>query len=412
MAAVKARGVRLADHAGGSTLPRPASNETKMDAMPRFACVGLLLLLCACRGGTGAPPRQPPQVTTTKPTVKTITEWDEHTGRVAAVDSVELRARVPGYVQSIRFKDGAVVEEGELLFVIDPRPYRASLRAAEAELARAKAEVKTTSLLLERAQAIRESGAVSQDTLDERLNNHLVAQADLAAAQADVESAHLDLVYSQVRAPIAGKVGRRLVVPGDLVEAGGAASTLLTTIVSQDPVYFYFTVNERDALYYGRAWREEMQSGNKTIAAKLIDDTGVEHTGHIDFMDNQIDQASGTRELRAVFDNPDGLLIPGMFGTIRIARGDPHEALLIPDEAIMSDQAIQFVYEVGKDNIVERKEIELGPKVEGLRVVRSGLSPESQIIVIGTQQARPGAPVSPSSESSESPPGASAGPAP
>lgn len=383
-----------------------------MHVMLRFVSMGLLLLAFACRGGTEAPSRKPPEVTTTMPTVKTITEWDEHTGRVAAVDSVELRARVPGYVQSIRFEDGALVEEGQILFVIDPRPYRAHLRSAEARLAQAEAEVKTTALLLERAENIRESGAVSQDTLDERLNDHLVAEAELAAAQAEVESARLDLVYSRVRAPIAGRVGRRLVVPGDLVEAGGAAPTLLTTIVSQDPIYFYFTVNERDALHYGRAWRDRLQSGDQTVPAHLVDDTGVEHNGHIDFMDNQIDESSGTRELRAVFDNPDGLLIPGMFGTIRVARGDPHEALLIPDEAIMSDQAIQFVYEVGEDNIVERKEIELGPKVEGLRVVRDGLSPKSEIIVKGTQQARPGAPVSPSSAGSETAPTAQSGPAP
>ena len=377
-----------------------------------LAWVGLLACLHACEGATDAPSQQPPEVTTTTPKVETITEWDEYSGRVAAVDSVELRARVPGYVRSIRFQDGAMVDEGQVLFVIDSRPYRANLRSAEAQLARAEAQVETTRLLLERARAISESGAVSQDTLDERLNNHLVAKAELAAAQAEVESARLDLVYSQVRAPIAGRVGRRMVVPGDLVEAGGAASTLLTTIVSQDPVYFYFTVNERDALHYGRAWRDAMQTGKQTIPAHLVDETDVEHSGRIDFMDNQIDPASGTRELRAIIDNPDGLLIPGMFGTIRIARGAPHEALLIPEEAIMSDQAIQFVYVVGPNDVVERQRVTLGPLVAGRRVVRDGLSPKSRVIVKGMQRARPGSPVRPVTEGGSTPSSEDTGTAP
>jgi RND family efflux transporter MFP subunit len=380
------------------------------DAMPKPISAGFLVFLLACQGTTNAPSQSPPAVTTTTPSARTITERDEYTGRVGAVDAVELRARVSGYVESIRFRDGAMVEKGDLLLEIDPRPYRALLKAAEARLSRAKAQVETTGLLLQRAQAIRESGAVSQDTLDERLNNHLVAKAELAAARADLESARLDLTYARVRAPIRGQVGRALVDPGDLVEASGASPTLLTTIVSQDPVYFYFTINERDALHYGRLWRDELREGKRAIEARLLDETGTEHVGHIDFVDNQIDASSGTRELRAVFDNPDARLIPGMFGTIRIARGEPHEALLIPDEAIMADQAIQFVYVVGPENRVERRDVELGPKVEGLRVVRSGLSGDSQVIVKGMQRARPGAPVSPSPKSGPEAPGQEATP--
>jgi RND family efflux transporter MFP subunit len=376
----------------------------------RFTCFGLVFALLACKGETNAPPPKPPEVTITTPTAKTITEWDEYTGRVGALYAVEIRARVSGYVQSIRFRDGSIVDEGELLMVIDPRPYRATLRAAEARLERAKAEVATTSLLLERAQAIRDSGAVSQDTLDERRNNNLVAKAELAAAKADVVSARLDLAYTQVRSPIPGQVGRHLVDPGDLVEAGGSASTLLTTVVSQDPVYFYFTIDERDALHYGRLWHEELQKGHQAIDAHLVDQSGTKHVGHIDFVDNQIDTASGTRELRAVFDNPDGSLVPGMFGTISIARGAPHEALLIPEEALMADQAIEFVYVVGADDVVERRDVELGPLVEGLRVVRSGLSADSRIIVKGMQQARPGSPVSPTTAGHEAAPSARAGP--
>lgn len=361
--------------------------------MLRLVSFGLLVLLVACDEAPAATSKPPPQVTTVRPKAQTITEWDEYTGRVEAVYDVEIRARVSGYVESIRFNDGAMVEEGELLIVIDPRPYRAALREAEANLTRAKAQVKTANLLLERAENIRESGAVSQDTLDERLNNQLVAKAELAAASADLEAKRLELAYTQVRAPIAGQVGRRLVDPGDLVEAGGASSTLLTTIVSQDPVYFYFTIDERDALFYGRLWKKE---ADQPIAAHLRDSSGTEHTGHLDFVANQIDTDSGTRELRAVFDNADGSLVPGMFGRVRIARGEPHDALLIPETAIMADQAITFIYVVGEDDTVERREVELGPMAEGLRVVRSGVTADSQVIIEGMQRARPGAPVIPS----------------
>lgn len=377
--------------------------------MLRFVSFGLLLCLLACEQAPAAPSQARPQVTTVRPKTQTITEWDEYTGRVEAVYDVEIRARVPGYVHSIRFRDGVMVEEGELLMVIDPRPYRAALREAEANLTRAKAQVKTADLLLERAENIRESGAVSQDTLDERLNNHLVAKAELAAARADLEIKRLDLAYTQVRAPISGQVGRRLVDPGDLVQAGGANSTLLTTIVSQDSVYFYFTIDEGDALFYGRLWKKEADEADGRIVAHLRDSSGTEHVGHVDFVANQIDTYSGTRELRAVFDNADASLVPGMFGTIRIARGEPHEALLIPETALMADQAIEFVYVVGQDDKVERREVELGPMFEGLRVVRNGLTADSQVIIEGMQRARPGAPVSPSPKSEQEASSAEAG---
>ena len=373
----------------------------------RFVSFGLLLALLSCRDATHAPSQESPQVITAVPKLETITEWDEYTGRVAAVDDVEIRARVPGYVQSIRFRDGSMVEEGALLMVIDPRPYRAALREAEANLSRAMAQVKTTKLLQERVRDIRGSGAVALDELDQRLNDHLVAKAELAAAKAAVDNARLNLAYAHVRAPISGQVGRRLVDRGDLAEAGGASSTLLTTIVSQDPVYFYFTINERDALFYGRLWSKKSSEGDEQITARLLDDSGVEHVGHIDFVANQIDEASGTRELRAVFDNADGSLVPGMFGTIRIARGAPHKALLIPEEAIMADQAIAFVYLVGEDDVVERREVELGSRVEGYRVVRNGLNAESQIIIEGMQRARPGTTVSPTAKRDHPNPGPS-----
>jgi RND family efflux transporter MFP subunit len=351
-----------------------------------------------CQGKGQGPASTPPEVLVATPIAKDFTEWDEYPGRVAPVESVEIRARVGGYLQSVSFRDGARVEKGTVLFVIDPRPYRATLKAAEAQMAQAKSQVETSALLLQRAQAIKESGAVSQDTLDTRLQDSLTARANLQAAQAAVESARLDMAWTQVRAPFSGRVSRRLVHPGDLVQGSTSGSTLLTTLVSENPVHFYFTVDEASALRYARLWGSTEGEKAEPIPARLVDESGIEHEGQIDFIDNRIDERSGTRELRAVFPNDDGSLIPGMFGTVRVPHGDAHEALFIPDRAIMADQLIQFVFVVNDENLVERRTVELGPVVDGQRLVRSGLSPGDRVIIDGTQRARPGAPVTPSEE--------------
>ncbi|MGB8223850.1 MAG: efflux RND transporter periplasmic adaptor subunit [Polyangiales bacterium] len=367
--------------------------------------VGLAALLASagCHKQGGGPPPAPPEVVIAAPTEKSVTEWDEYPGRVQAVQSVEIRARVGGYLQSVNFRDGADVEEGALLFVIDPRPYRATLKAAEAGLAQAKARVETSAVLLKRVQAIKESGAVSQDTLDTRLQDSLTAQADLQSAQAAVDSARLDMGWTHVRAPISGRLGRRLVVPGDLVEGSTAGSTLLTTIVSENPVYFYFTVDEAAALRYARNWGAPNDEPPEAIRAELIDELGTLHEGHVDFVDNRIDEKSGTQELRVVFPNDDGHLIPGMFGTVRIPNGAPREAILIPDRAIMADQMIQFVFVVGAENLVERRTVQLGPVIDGLRLIRDGLEPDDRVIIEGTQRARPGSPVTPTEETPSGP---------
>lgn len=356
------------------------------------------LVSVGCRVQGAGPPPAPPEVRVATAVLETVTEWDEHPGRVAPVLSVEIRARVGGNLESVSFHDGATVKKGTVLFVIDPRPYRAVLKAAEAGLAQAKARVQTSTILLERAQAIKESGAVSQDILDTRLQDNLTAQADFQSAQAAVESARLDTGWTQVRAPFSGRLGRRLVDPGDLVQGSTAGSTLLTTLVSENPVYFYFTVDEQSALRYARIWGDPGDAQAEPIPAELINESGTRHEGHVDFVDNRIDPQSGTRELRAVFPNEDGLLIPGMFGTVRIPNGEPHEALFIPDQAIMSDQMIQFVFLVGDDDLVERRTVELGPVIDGRRLIRSGLNPGDRVIIEGTQRARPGAPVRPKEE--------------
>jgi RND family efflux transporter MFP subunit len=333
------------------------------------------------------------------PTVRTITEWDEYQGRVEPVESVEIRARVRGQIESVSFRDGDTVEKGTPLFLIDPRPYHATLQAAEAGLAQAKARLETSTVLLQRAQSIKDSGAVSQDVLDTRLQDRLTGQADMQSAKAALESARLDFGWTQVRAPISGRLGRRLVDPGDLVEGSAAAATLLTTIVSENPVHFYFNVDQHAAVRYARAWAEAVGEEPEEIPARLVDESGTQHEGHIDFVDNRIDPASGTRELRAVFPNDEGLLIPGMFGTVRVPNGAPHEALLIPDRAVMADQMIQFVFVVGHENLVERRPIEMGPLIDGLRLIRDGLHPDDRVIVEGTQRTRPGGQVTPVEDS-------------
>lgn len=368
-----------------------------LEGVGRIAAI--LGVVCSGCQRDGAPAQAPPEVVVAALTVRTITEWDEYQGRVEPVESVEIRARVGGQIDSVSFRDGDTVDKGTPLFLIDRRPYRATLKAAEADLAQAKARLETSTALLQRAQAIKDSGAVSQDVLDTRLQDRLTAQADMQSAQAAVESARLDLGWTQVRAPISGRLGRRLVDPGDLVEGSAAASTLLTTIVSENPVHFYFNVDERAAVRYARAWAKAAGEEPDEIPAQLVDESGTQNEGHVDFVDNRIDPRSGTRELRAVFPNDEGLLIPGMFGTVRIPNGAPHEALLIPDRAVMADQMIQFVFVVDDENRVERRAIELGPLIDGLRLIRSGLHAGDRVIVEGTQRTRPGAQVTPVEES-------------
>lgn len=360
----------------------------------------LVLLLVACQQPQAALPPPPlPQVTVSQPVARNVVEWDEYTGRLEAVESVEVRARVSGYLQSVHFTDGATVQKGALLFVIDPRPYQEELNRATAALEQAMARYERTQKDFARAQQLVRSRAVSQEEVDTRSADQREAQEAVQAARAAVEAARLNVEFTQVRAPISGRISRQLVTDGNLVNGGAAQSTLLTTIVSLDPIYGYFEVDERSYLKYSRLWRNGTRAGSREgkipVNLGLADETGFPHQGHLDFLENRIDPNTGTMTGRAIFPNPNLRLIPGLFARIRLPSSSQYEALLIPDETIGTDQSQRFAFVVNDENTVEYRKVDLGPMIDGLRVIRVGVKPEDWVIVNGVQRVRAGAKVDP-----------------
>ena len=360
----------------------------------------LVMTLSAC-GSQTAPVAKPPPpaVTVARPLVKQITDWDEYTGRLAAVDAVEVRARVSGYLQSVHFEDGAIVEKGDLLFVIDPRPYRAALDRAEAQADQAAARLELAHDERARAERLFESHAVSEQTLDTRIQSERAAAATLAAARAAVQSAELELGFTKVRAPITGRISRELVTQGNLISGGTPSSTHLTTIVSLDPIYVYFPVDEHSLLRYmrraGHGSRPSAHVAPRPVRLQLADEKGYPHRGYLDFLDNRVDEATGTMMARAVLANPDHLLVPGLFARVELRGAGPFRALLVPDAAIGTDQARKFAYVIGKDNTVARQEVQLGESYGGLRVIRQGLTADDEVVIKGLQRVQVGAPVNP-----------------
>ena len=328
-----------------------------------------------------------------------VIEWDEYTGRLEAVESVEVRARVSGYLQSVHFTAGALVKKGALLFVIDPRPYQAELDRVKAALEQAMARFERTQKDFARAQQLVKSRAMSQEEVDTRSADQREAQEAVRAARAAVEAARLNVEFTQVKAPISGRISRYLVTEGNLINGGSADSTLLTTIVSLDPIYGYFEVDERSYLKYTRLWRNGTNSGSRNgktpVYLGLANETGFPHQGHLDFIDNRLDPNTGTMTGRAIFPNSDLALVPGLFARTRLPGSGKYEALLLPDEAIGSDQTQRFAFIVNDQNTVEYRKVELGPIIDGLRVIRNGLQPEDWVIVNGVQRVRPGTKVDP-----------------
>lgn len=347
----------------------------------------------AANANAAAPP---PEVTVAKPLVRRLTEWDEFTGRFEPVQQVDIRARVAGYVQEIGFEDGAQVEAGQMLFVIDPRPYQAAVDRAQAQIDTQRAQLDLARLDQERASRLVSTSAVAKATLDERNAQLAEASANLAASEAALRQAELDLGFTRVTAPFAGRVSDRRVDVGNLV----SDATLLTTIVQLDPIYLSFDMSESDFLAYQRASaRGELPStrDNRTIVhAHLVDEDGWPHEGTMSFVDNVVDQGSGTIRGRATFANPQGLITPGQFGRIRIPGSPEYDAVVIPDSAIVTDQARKLVLTVGADGVVAPKIIRPGPSQPGgLRIVRRGLGADDTLIINGLIRARPGAKVSP-----------------
>jgi len=347
---------------------------------------------------TAAPP---PPVTVASPVYQEIVEWDEFTGQFSAVEYVELRARVGGYLESIHFEDGQMVAKGDLLFVIDPRPYEIALASARARLDEAKARVELANRQLERASRLRQEDFVAASTYDERAQEAASSTAAVEAAEAAIRQAELDLEFTRVTAPLSGRIGRHRVSVGNLIADGGSQATLLSTIVSLDPIYFDFDVSEADFLAYQRAaasgrLKSTRESGIE-VFAHLPDEREWTIKGRLEFVDNQVDRATGTIRARAEFPNPDLLITPGQFGRIRIPGSDPYKAIMIPDSALVTDQANKLVMTVEADGTVVPKLVRPGPGYDplGLRIIREGLEPTDKIIINGLIRARPGAKVTP-----------------
>ncbi len=361
-----------------------------------------VLLLAACgeanKGAQGgAPP--PPQVSVAKPVQKLVTDHDEYVGRFVALDFVEVRARVSGYLEKIHFKDGQLVKEGDLLFTIDRRPFEATLAQAKAAVEQAKANLAFAESDLKRGESLRTGTTITQQALDQRLQASRVASAAVTSQDAALQQAELDLSFTELKAPVSGRIGDRRVSIGNLVSGGASGSTtLLATIASIDPIRFEFTMDEASYLRYLRMAGDAASGADRgmtlPVRLKLIDEDGYTHEGKIDFVDNAIDRSSGTIRGRALFANADGKLTPGMFGRIQIATTAPTAALLVPDAAIATEQVRKFVYVLDKDNVATPKYVTPGQLIGNLRVVQ-GLEPTDTLIVNGLMRVRPGLKVAP-----------------
>jgi RND family efflux transporter MFP subunit len=301
---------------------------------------------------------------------------------------------VSGYLDKVHFQDGALVKVGDPLFTIDQRPYRAALEQADATVASAQVRAEFASNDLERAESLRRTGNIAEQLLDQRRSNYLTARADLDRAQAAQRQARLDMEFTEIKAPIAGRISRRLISEGNLINAN---QTVLTNIVSIDPIQFYFDVDERSYLAYVR--QQSGFSGNEKTPSKVLltmsDERDAQRSGRLDFVDNRLDAASGTVRARAVFDNKDMFLTPGLFGRVTVSGSDPYRGVLIPDEAVGNDQDRRIVYVLAEDNTVAMRPVRPGPRIDGYRVIRTGLKGDETIVVNGIMRIRPGQKVTP-----------------
>ena len=339
----------------------------------------------------------PPPVTVAKPVVKTIIEYDEFVGRFDAVERVEVRSRVTGYLESVHFRDGTLVDAGDLLFSIDKREFQTALRQAEAQIDIAQAAFDFSKGQLARAESLVQNGNISQSVVDERRESYLEARGALEQGKAALERAQIDYDYAEILAPISGRIDQKLLDAGNLVNAN---STILTTIVSHDPIYFFFDIDERYYLSYARDARTrgttlQEGGGGLDVVVTLSDESIPPISGRLDFSENRIDPATGTMRIRAVLDNAEGVLTPGLFGRVIVPGSLPYEGILVPDNAIVADQNRRLVMLVDNEGNVSPRPVRLGPTVDGYRVIRDGLDGSETIVVSGIVRARPGAVVTP-----------------
>ncbi|HEY3658571.1 MAG TPA: efflux RND transporter periplasmic adaptor subunit [Steroidobacteraceae bacterium] len=368
---------------------------------PSLLCAaGALLLLsggCGSGGNAQAPP--PPQVSVAQVLERRVKDWDEFTGRLQAVESVEIRPRVSGYIDKVAFTEGSQVKRGDLLFVIDPRPYKADADRAAADVKRYKTALDLARIELTRVQRLKDSGAVSEEELDERKSALAQTEANVAGSEAALEAANLNLNFTQVTSPIAGRASRAEVTRGNLVTGGINGGTLLSSVVSMDPMYLYFDADEQSYLRYSEIARSDQRAGSQDAARPvqvgLANEEGFPHTGAVDFVDNQLNPQTGTIRARAVLQNKDGFYTPGMFARVQLLGGNEYSAILIEDRAVNTDQSQKYVFVLGPNNVIEYRRVKLGRIIDGLRVVREGLKSGDVIVVNGAQRVHPGITVNP-----------------
>jgi RND family efflux transporter MFP subunit len=374
--------------------------------IPALTIIILLVALFGCKEQNefAAPP--PPMVTVSPPIQKEVTAFADFTGTTEPFESVEIRARVKGYLEKVHFKAGSLVKKGDLLFTIDPKPFNAKLEEFKALLLVARAELNLAKTTLKRKEGAYKDRAISEVEVIQARAEEKKAAAAVEAAAAQVETARLDLSYTRITAPISGRISRNLVDVGNLVGSEGA--TLLTSIVDSNPIYAYFTVSERELLDYTESVRKQNipleERRHPKVFLGLANEEGHPHEGKVDFVDNTLDPATGTLRVRAIFPNPDEILLPGLFARVRIPVGDPFEALLVPEQAIGKDQQGSFLLVVNEKNMTEYRLIKTGPLIGKERVIRSGISAGDRVIVVGMQKARPNMPVNAVEAGKQGPP--------
>jgi RND family efflux transporter MFP subunit len=364
----------------------------------------MLIVLAGLLAGCGEKPAPQagaaaPPVTVAQPVKRTVTDWGEFTGRFDAIEEVQVRARVGGFVTNVEFKDGDMVHAGDLLYIIDPRPFEAVAEQADGQLSDARAKVELAKRDLDRGLALVQTSAVSEQLVDQRRQALQAAHAAVTQAEGALKAAQLNIEFTHVIAPIGGRVSRHLVSVGNLVQGSEGGSTLLTSIVSLDPIYIYFDMDEATYLKYNRLWFEGKRPSSRDnpnpVQVALTGETKPSHDGKVDFLDNRLDVSTGTLRGRAVIPNKDLSILPGQFGRVRLIASAPYDALLIPDNAIATDQSRKIVFVVKEDNTAEARPVILGPLDEGLRVIREGLKADDRVVVDGLQRVRVGAKVSP-----------------
>ncbi len=357
-----------------------------------LAAIALVVMTACGRAPEVAQAPAAPQVSVAKVLEQPINEWDEFTGRLEAPETVEVRPRVSGQIDKVAFTEGALVKKGDLLFQIDPRPFQAEVNRLDAQLAQARATAARTDNEAQRGERLKASNAISAELAETRTTTAQEARAGVAAIQAQLDLARLNLSFTRVTAPISGRVSRAAITAGNIVTAD---QTPLTTLVSTEKVYAYFDADERVFLKYNQLSRAGQRSQTSPVYLGLSNEDGNPHLGQMDFVDNQVNPRTGTIRGRAVFDNSDGSYTPGLYARLKLVGSKTYDAVLIKDEAVGTDLGKKFVLVMDKDNKAAYRSVELGPKLEGLRIVRSGLVKGDSIVVNGLQRVRPGSTVTP-----------------